>query len=390
MRSAIGVAERPGLLAGWRGRCTSPTRIARPSGPTTTTWTTGEATNERVFLDFSVVARPARRRLRRRGRLLLDRLLFGSAGPAGHAGRRRRPHGSRVPVVEADDAGVRRPTLSPRCSSPRSAAAGRTQRDPDQRRRGRALRDRDRGHAGWPETPLRAVVRRPGRPDGDRRSAARLVRAPRPARARRRSSAAGARSSARPTTRIRYAGIDRGPRGRRSGRARTTTRSWTRAPACASIARTGIGYDAVDVAAATAARDRGLQHARRPDDLDGRARGDAHAASSPSGVKRRRGRAPDGDGERLLRRHGGIELDGKVLGPGRLRPDRPARGDHRGRDRDAGRWSSTHTSPPPAIPAGSSPPTPSSAPRGRRRRLRPRPVDRRDSRDMFGAAASRR
>ena len=35
---------------------------------------TGDATNERVFLDFTLAARPAGWRLRRRGRVLLDRL----------------------------------------------------------------------------------------------------------------------------------------------------------------------------------------------------------------------------------------------------------------------------------------------------------------------------
>ena len=69
---------------------------------------TGEATNERVFLDFESTPGQARRRVRRRGRLLLDRVRVRLGRPAGD------PHGhdrsaGRRPRPEADDAGLRRP-----------------------------------------------------------------------------------------------------------------------------------------------------------------------------------------------------------------------------------------------------------------------------------------
>ena len=87
---------------------------------------TGEATNERVFLDFGPLpGRPDGACVDEDG-VLLDRLRLRLGGAAGHAGRRGRP-ADRGAGREADDARVRWPTSRP-CSSRRSAAAGRTRR----------------------------------------------------------------------------------------------------------------------------------------------------------------------------------------------------------------------------------------------------------------------
>ena len=152
-------------------------------------------------------------------------------------------------------------------------------------------------------------------------------------------------------------------------------RSWRAPRHCVSSARTGIGYDGVDVAAATR---RGIAVCNTP---DGPTISTAeHAVTLMLLVAKRVDRAAaalrTGTASGYYSRHTRHRARRKGPGPCRIRPDRQARGTDRGRTRDAGHGVRS-------VPCRRGHPGrdrtrrhPRHAPRGGRRRLRPRPVDR--------------
>ena len=156
-----------------------------------------------------------------------------------------------------------------------------------------------------------------------------------------------------------------------------------RAPGLRVIARTGIGYDRVDVAAATA---RGIAVCNTPDGPTVSTAEHAVTLMLMVAKKRegRRGVAPDRDSGRLLRPPRRHRARWQGPRPRRLRPDRPARGGDRRRDRDARSR--------PSIPylrpdrrsrrASTSDRDPRALLRDGGRRLGPRPVDRRLARHV--------
>ncbi len=276
---------------------------------------------------------------------------------------------------------------SRRCSSRRSAAAGPTRVDPAQPDAG-GLFAVETGVSGLPETRVRGRSRGRDRRDGDD-PAARLVRAPGPPRARR--VRRGGVHGPRPGHRRRSATpASTRPSPPSSGRRRTATRSW--------IARPGLRGHRPDRhrlrrgrrRGGDPARDRGLQHARRPDDLDRRARGHADAA-----------RRQEREAAEAALRDGTVE---RLLQPPRR--DRARRQGPRPGRASAGSRGTWPGSPAAsgcavavfdpylaaaAVPAGiDRADTLDALLARRRRRVRPRPVDRRLARHVRRGRASRR
>ena len=216
--------------------------------------------------------------VRRRGRLLLDRLRVRVGGPAGHARRGGRPADppsrSRSRRCRPSAERTSRP-----CSSRRSVAAGPT---PSTRRSPTpAVCSRSTSaSAGCPSRYSRGAPPAVGAHDGADLPPVWFERPVLPELA---TTVAGGLLDPRPghARTTAYAGIETRRRRRSSGAAPYDAAVMDRAPGLLVIARTGIGYDAVDVAAATRRGHRGLQHPRRPDDLDRRARRHADAAWSP-------------------------------------------------------------------------------------------------------------
>ena len=117
-----------------------------------------------------------------------------------------------------------------------------------------------------------------------------------------------------------------------AGGERLTAEILALAPRLRVIARTGVGYDAVDVAAATARKIPVVDHAR--DEPGERGRADLRAAAGPD-AERREQRPDDPRGR--LGPDAGPAAPGQDARPGRPGPDRPGRGDPRPGLRDARR-----------------------------------------------------
>ena len=374
VRSGIGVAN--GLAFSPDGRT-----MYFADTPRETVWAydydvdTGEATNERVFLDFGPLpGRPDGAGVDEAGCYWIACVLGGMVlrvTPAGAVDRR-----IRVPVSKPTMPAFGGPGLSTLFITTIGGGGSHAGR-PDPARGGRPLRARARGQ----RATRAAVRRRPGRGVDVTATTLPPVWFERPVLAEVAAGVATRCTILGPATGDDpFAGLDTAIAAV-VGAAPFGETAMDRAPGLVVIARTGIGYDAIDVDAATRRGIAGLQHARRPDHLDGRACRHADAARRQE-REGRRGRAPRRRRDRLLQPPPGDRARREGPGSGRLRPDRAACRPHRRWSRDARH--DLRPVPPRLRRARRDRPRghPRRAPPGRRRRVRPRPADRRVARPL--------